>query len=226
MKYKNTTVVIPTLNEEANIADLIKTIRKSYPEAAIIIADGGSSDQTREIAEDLAGKKVRFLGNKSKKIRGITESVIDASKIAETDYLVVIDGDFQHPPEKIREIVEKLEAGADIAIGTRAEVVSRWPLKRRLMSCAATWLARIRLMRWIEDPMSGFFGIKRSLFERIATGKKSRFEMQGYKVLFDVLKCASSAKTARIFYRFGARRRGKSKINGTHVMSFLRALFK
>ena len=226
MKYKNTTVVIPTLNEAANIADLIKTIRKRYPEAAIIIADGGSSDRTREIAEDLAGKKDRFLNTKSKKIRGITESVIDASKIAETDYLVVIDGDFQHPPEKISEIVEKLEAGADIAIGTRAEFASRWPLKRRLMSCAATWLARIRLMKWIEDPLSGFFGIKRSLFERVAAEKKGRFEMQGYKVLFDILKYASGARTSRVLYRFGTRRRGTSKIDGTHVMSFLRALFK
>ena len=90
----------------------------------------------------------------------------------------------------------------------------------------ATGLGKIRLLlkgATCEDILSGFFGIKTKLIQSI---NKNKFEMQGYKVLFDILKdIDKNTKIKNIYYDFGMRKRGKSKIGLKQIISFLRALF-
>lgn len=227
MNYKNFTVIIPTLNEAENISELISIICSSYNGIRIIVADDGSSDGTREIVRKIgrSNRNVKLLDRSARAIHGITASVIDAARAAGTTYAVVIDGDLQHPPEKIGEIAERLREGSEVVIGTRQLVIGGWPLHRRMMSIIATNLARARLMRSIKDPMSGFFGARNELFRSVAAANKKRFVKEGYKVLFDLLKCAPTAKIAEVPYNFGERKRGKSKIKARHVIYFLKSLF-
>ncbi|MBI2663982.1 glycosyltransferase [Candidatus Woesearchaeota archaeon] len=216
MNYADTTVIIPTLNEAKSVGELIKIIKSSYKGITIIVADDGSGDGTKEIVRKLDAK---LLDRTNASVHGLTASVVDAAKTAETRFIIVIDGDLQHPPEKIREIAAMLREGNDVVIGTRAKVAGKWPLQRKIMSAAATGLARIRLMRNIKDPMSGYFGIKAELF------KEKRFEEKGYKVLFDLLKQLPNARIANVYYTFGERAAGKSKIGGKQIISFLKAIF-
>ena len=228
MSYEDVTVIIPTLNEGKNIGELIDLISSSYKGIKITVTDDGSSDDTAEIVKKFnkSNKNIKLLDRSSEKIKGLTASVIDAVKITKTQFLVVIDGDLQHPPEKIREIIDKLRQGNDIVIGARAKVLGKWPVQRRLMSLIATSIARLRLMSTVADPMSGFFGVKSEVFGKVLAVKENKFEKRGYKVLFDLLKSIPGARTANVYYTFGERRRGESKIGGIQVISFLKSIIK
>ena len=213
MNYRDFTIIIPTLNEAENISELIRIISGSYGGMKVTVADDGSSDGTVEIARRIgrSSRNVKLIDRSKAKVHGITASVIDATMAAKTPYIIVIDGDLQHPPEKIGEIAKKLTEGKDIIIGTRKIVFGGWPLQRRVMSLAATSLARIKLGRRVADPMSGFFGARREFFVKVSAANDNRFVKEGYKVLFDLLKCAPKASIAEVRYNFGERKRGKSK---------------
>ena len=228
MDYSDTTVIVPTLNEEKNIGELIGLLLK-YKAIRVIVADDGSRDRTKGIVKGFSRKNegVMFLDRGNERVHGLTASVMDAAMAAKTMYVVIIDGDLQHPPEKIGEIVERLREGNGIVIGTRRKVLSEWPWDRKLMSMIATNLARLRLLRYIKDPVSGFFGADAEMFKAVIRKNGRLFEKQGYKVLFDLLKYApSGTKTGTVMYDFGIRKGGESKISNRHVKIFLRSLFK
>ena len=97
---------------------------------------------------------------------------------------------------------------------------------RIIISKAATLLGKARLLikgATCEDILSGFFGIKTKFMQDT---NKNRFEMQGYKILFDILKnIKKGTKIKNIYYNFGMRKKGHSKIRKKHMMFFLRSLF-
>lgn len=228
MSHANTTIIIPTLNEAQNITELLDTIKRNYAEARVIVADDGSTDGTKEKVTAIGrkNKNIKLLDRSSEKLHGLTASVIDAVKISDSAFVAVIDGDLQHPPEKIKEIAKKLEEGNDIAIGTREKVEGNWPLQRRIMSKTATILAQLKLRRMIKDPMSGFFGARTSLFRKVLAENEVEFEKKGYKVLFELLKYAPDAKIAEVRYIFRERSGGKSKIGKKQVIAMARSLIK
>ena len=227
MDYTDVTVIIPTLNESKNIGQLIKIITGKYPGIKITVADDGSVDGTGKIVQAISkgNGKVKLLDRSSRKLHGITASVIEAAKKSSTRNLVIIDGDFQHPPEKIGEIAGKLR-NSDLVVATREKVVGSWPLHRRMMSMTATCLARLRLRGSVSDPMSGFFGVRSRLFREVLAAKEDKFEKRGYKVLFDLLKQVPEARLSEVRYDFLERKGGRSKMGMKHVLLLVRALFR
>jgi len=94
--FGNASVVIPTLNEEKNIGNTLRSLRKMLPGAQLIVADGGSSDKTVAIAQKLADKVC--LENAHKKIRpsiGAGRNV--GAKYAKREWLVFCDADNTPP---------------------------------------------------------------------------------------------------------------------------------
>ncbi len=231
MNYKNVTVIIPALNEESNISAIISQIRKSYKNIRIIVADGGSADNTLKIVRKIknAGKNVRLLENTGKGIKGLTASVIDGVRCAEGKYIIVMDADLQHPPETIKDIVEKLKEN-DLVVACRKKLPKEWPLTRRLISKTAVLLGRIRLAKKrfkVSDVVSGFFGVRTELIKNVLDKNEERFEKQGYKILFELLKyCPADAKVSQVYYDFRLRKSGSSKINKKHVWIYFKSLFK
>jgi len=225
--YSDTTIVIPTFNEESNISELLNLIEKLYQNISIVVSDDGSTDKTQEIVKGhrKKNKKIKLLDRSKETVHGLTASVFDASKTVKTKYLVVMDGDLQHPPEKIKGIVRELRKGHDLVAGARRKVFE-WSLDRRIISKVATWLGKTRLLlkgATCDDILSGFFGIKTKIMQEI---NKNRFEIQGYKILFDILKSIDkNTKIKNIYYEFGMRKRGHSKIGLKQIISFLKALF-
>lgn len=227
MNYKDITLILPTLNEERNIQKLIKTVNSLYPGIRIIVADDGSTDKTQQIAGEF--QNVAVLDRSSKRVKGLTASVIDAFRLAKTRNIIVMDADFQHPPEKIREIADSLKCN-DLVIGARERVANEWPLRRKLVSWGGDALARTRLALKpfiCLDTMSGFFGIKASLFRNILSKKGKRFEKKGYKVLFEILKyLPKKTNIGHVNYVFGERKQGQTKIRPKHIFYHLKSLFK
>lgn len=226
--FENYTVIIPTLNEEKNIGDLINLILKLYPKINIIISDDGSVDSTKKIVENLK-KNIIFLDRKNKKIKGLAISVIDAIKISKTKYIVVMDADFQHPPEKIIDILNNLNT-YDLVIAIRKNI-KEINLFRRLISNFANSIAKIKLIiknkNFSKDPLSGFFGIKKEIILNSIIKNNNKYELKGYKILFDFLKSYNKKiKIKEIMFNFAKRKKNVSKLNKWHIFYFLRSFLK
>lgn len=209
------TIIIPTLNEEHNIGRLVECL-KIYS-ADVIVTDDGSSDKTIEVAQR-AGARV--VDRKYKNIKGITAAVVEAAVHVRTEKIIVMDADFQHPPEKVKDIIELLKKN-DIVIAERRKIIGHWSIIRRLQSIIATKLAQMRIGKKIKDPLSGFFGIKTELLNGI---DKKNWELRCFKILFAILKSCKGKKIkiATLDYDFDLRKQDKSKIRMRHVYYFLR----
>jgi dolichol-phosphate mannosyltransferase len=228
--YKETTLIIPTLNEVENIPILLDLLEKLYPEIEIIISDGGSTDGTQELVKKRANKNknIKLIGNE--KFLGLCENVIEAAKLVKRKYIVVMDADLQHPPEKVKDIAEKLNNGYDIVIARRTKIKD-WGNFRKFISWGATLLGKIclfvRRKKMPKDLLSGFFGIKTSLFQKMIKKYPQKFELRGYKILFDLIKVSPrETKIGEINYTFRGRQKGKSKIRIKHAFCFIKSLLK
>jgi len=222
--YSDTTVILPTLNEEQNISTLISELNLLYPGIKIIVSDDGSTDTTKSKASRPC---VFFLDRSLAGIHGITASVLAALQYVKTDNVIVMDADMQHPPGTVQEILLALKEN-DIVIASRKKILKPWSFHRKFMSVAATSLAKSRLRNHhVSDPLSGFFGIKSSLFKDLAKFHYSRFTPQSYKVLFDILKLLpKNISKKEVFYDFNMRNKGTSKIRLKHIYYFLKSLFR
>lgn len=107
-------VVIPCYNEAATIGKVVADFRNALPGARIIVVDNASSDNTATIAE-AAGALVL-----SESRRGKGYALLHGFRAARrARYVVMVDGDDTYPAEDACKLIEAVEQGADVAIGTR-----------------------------------------------------------------------------------------------------------
>src|ERR1017187_9067742 len=134
-------MVIPTLNEAGNMPALLSRLRTALDPAGIdyelIVVDDDSEDGTAEIVRDLAKQdsRVRVLIRKGQ--RGLAGAVIHGWANTDASLLGVIDGDLQHPPEVLPDLLNAVLKDNDIAIASRyatnsRESVGEWNKARRL----------------------------------------------------------------------------------------------
>jgi len=226
MSYSNTAVIIPTLNEEKNIGRLIDVLNGLYKGIKIFVVDDGSIDKTKDVVRN---KKVKLIDRSKEKIKGLTISVIDGIKLVNRENVIVMDADFQHPPEVVGDIIKALEHN-DIVVASRKGLPENWPLSRKIISFIAISIGRVRLLMEkcrIKDVASGYFGVKTQLMKKVLAKSGNKFEGEGYKILFDLLKYyPKDTKISEVYYRFGLRERGSSKMNKKHLMIYFKSLFK
>jgi len=204
-------IIIPTLNEAKNLEALFKRISKLHLDNyEIIIADSNSKDNTISIAKYLASKyrlpvKAIQTGNTD-----LANAVIRVLPKARGNIIAVIDADLQHPPEIIPKMLKKLKK-SDIVIASRfirgAKV--NFGLERVLVSKVYRFLAHFFVSRTknIKDPGSGFFVFRKKILDDIA------LKPLGFKILLEILAKANYKTVIEIPYRFGKRKKGKSKFN-------------
>jgi len=113
----NLSVIIPTFNEEENIAAIIGAVNdvcsKNGIQAEILVVDDNSNDRTIPIVQDIVRRceNVRLIVRMND--HGLSQSVVDGFRAARSDILLVIDADFSHPPELIPRFYEAIREGAD-----------------------------------------------------------------------------------------------------------------
>ncbi len=227
------TVIVPTLNEAENIETVSTEVFDDIDGSRVIVADDGSKDGTHEIVNEMSKTRpIVLLDRSDEQIHGITISVVDAVRTLDDadSIFAVMDGDGQHDHRIIEQMVNALEAGSDVAVGTRKSVPD-WPFVRRLISWGATTLGKLRLFFWrksrCKDLMSGYFAMRRDTFLEVYDKKPSRFTPKGYKILFDFLKAGPRGlKIAQPEYVFGLRGGDTSKIGKAVIWQFLRSLFR
>jgi dolichol-phosphate mannosyltransferase len=229
--YSEFTIILPTLNEEKTIGEMLRRILRSYRGCSVIVVDDGSEDLTGEIVKGFAKQnhRVRLLDRSLMGLeRGLTASVIYGILKAGTKYVIVIDADLQHPPEKIRDVAQKLGSGYDLVVANRAKVTN-WAAYRKIISRAFMYAGKILLFvearETCVDIFSGFFGIRRAVFLSVYRRNRKRFVGEGYKVLFDFLKCVDrgTLKIGNVPFVFNAREFGSSKASIAQGMALLRS---
>lgn len=153
MESTGVSVIIPAHNEAETIGDLVRSIQTLYPDYEIIVVNDGSGDNTAKAASD-AGAIVYShpynIGNGAAIKSGI--------RIASGDIMVFMDGDGQHEPKDIGELLEHLPA-FDMVVGARPKGrQSSWRrgLGNRLLNWLATYVSKFKIM----DLTSGFRAIK------------------------------------------------------------------
>ncbi|MBW1773875.1 MAG: glycosyltransferase family 2 protein [Deltaproteobacteria bacterium] len=153
MESTAVSVIIPAHNEAETIGDLVRSIQTLYPDYEIIVVNDGSGDNTGKAASD-AGAIVYShsynIGNGAAIKSGI--------RIASGDIMVFMDGDGQHEPEEIGELLEHLPA-FDMVVGARPKGrQSSWRrgLGNRLLNWLATYVSKFKIM----DLTSGFRAVK------------------------------------------------------------------
>lgn len=216
-------VIVPTYNERASLPVLVTRLQ-AIPAIPIevIVVDDRSPDGTGALAEELAGRgtmSIRVVHRPEK--RGLASAVIDGAAVAHGAILTVMDADLSHPPEALPALVSAVASGADIAVASRyipGGGIRGWPLPRRLISRAATALARTVLGLNARDPLSGFFAVRAELLT------DSNYLGLGYKLLLEVLTAHRNRRIVEVPYEFVERRHGRSKLSPGEFAAFLRLL--
>jgi dolichol-phosphate mannosyltransferase len=205
-------LVIPTLNEVDNIAPLLARIAQGVPAPdQIIFVDDGSTDGTRERIRSLASSLPVELIERDAPSLGLAGAVIAGARAAAGEWLVVMDADLSHPPEKIAELLRPLlEGRADMVIGSRYVKdgsTPGWPVWRKILSRAAAGFAYP--LTGVHDSMCGFFAMSRKLLLELAPSAT------GFKIAFEVLVQGGrrNLRVVEIPIVFRDRSRGISKMS-------------
>lgn len=231
VRYGDTTIVIPTINEEKTIGVLTRRLLSMYPGVRVIVVDDGSTDGTKRRIAAIASRNrsVSLYDRKARGLpKGLAYSMMDGVRIARTRYAVFMDGDLQHPPRVVGPVVRRLRAGYPISIAVRAKTYNP-VVYRAIISSVLSVFGWFVL--WAEgrassrDIFSGYFGVDTAYARKIMERNRNRFVGDGYKFLFDLLKCIprKDARIAEVPYIFVVRKFGSSKANIRPVLKLMKS---
>ncbi len=215
------TVILPTYNERGNvpvlIADILRTVREPV---RVLVVDDNSPDGTWQVVERLAGEdeRVRLLRRVDE--RGLTSAIQAGIRAADTEAVSWMDVDLAMPAHVIPQLLERLEAGADIAVGSRyvrgGSDPGHSPMAQAF-SRVINAFAAVLLRAGVRDYTSGFIAARRTVFDRI--------ELRGDygEYCIDLLARAAHAglRIDEVPYACGSRLSGESK-TGASFTDYLR----
>jgi glycosyltransferase involved in cell wall biosynthesis len=224
------TVVVPTRNEAGNVATLVKRLEPALAghRAELLFVDD-SDDATPEAVLTTASRcrlSIRVLHRERRdRSGGLGGAVLLGLRAARAPWVVVMDGDLQHPPEIVPRLLDAADERTDLVVASRyCENGSRTGLNgrsRRAVSGGATLLTRaffpLRL-RGISDPMSGFFAVRRAALSL------DGLHPIGFKILLELIARTPRLRSREVPFVFAERGSGRSKATLAEGIRFARHL--
>ncbi|MDD5464078.1 MAG: glycosyltransferase family 2 protein [Candidatus Moranbacteria bacterium] len=166
-------ILIPAFNEETVIREVITEIRKAGYEN-IIVVDDGSADNTQIAAQKEIGViSLRHSINRGK--GAAVKTGIEAAKMLGADIVVTIDGDGQHNPDDIARMLELIEQGNDVVLGSRLKNPKGMPLWKIAANHFGNFCTWAIYGLWVTDSQSGFRAYSKKAIRLIDT-KTDRYE--------------------------------------------------
>lgn len=208
-------VVIPTYREAENIGPLIEEIKETLSgyENEIIIVDDNSDDGTREEVERKAVDfdNIVLIAREARK--GIGSAYKEGFAEADGDIVVQTDADFSHPPSHITDLVETVESGSDVAVGSRYvdQGTRNDPVHRRINPIIGSYLYKYLVGSPVKDVTSGFKAYNREALNDLLENSEEfpdGFHFQAASLMFLVDSGYSVEETP---IDFMPRRAGEAK---------------
>lgn len=217
-------MIVPTFNERENIEELIVRLEQVLKgrDWEVIFVDDDSPDDTADLIREIAehNKRVRCIHRIGR--RGLSSASIEGMLSSSATYVAIIDADMQHDEKLLSTMLDVLgKEELDIVSGSRymkGGSLGEWAQSRAGISKVATWLSKVVSRAKLTDPMSGFFMIRRQVFEDLAP----QLSGIGFKILLDIF--ASSSKPLRyreLPYQFRCRQAGVSKLDGMAAWEYI-----
>lgn len=213
-----TLVVIPTYIEAENVTDILKRVRAAAPSVDILVVDDNSPDGTADLAR-AAGEElgqIEVLVRPGKGGLGVAyRAGFEHGFDGGYEVLVQMDSDFSHPPEKLPELLAKIEEGADVAIGSRyvpGGSTPAWPRQRRLLSRIGNTYASKMLGLRVNDATAGFRAYRASLLKELEAAS-TRATGYGFQVELNYRAHRLGADIVEVPITFTDRTRGVSKMS-------------
>ena len=222
-------IVLPTLNERANLGSLVERLEGALGAIAweAIIVDDNSPDGTADEARAISQRDSRIRVIQRIGRRGLASAAIEGMLATAAPVVAVMDADHQHDPKLLPEMLAAIENGEyDVAVASRfAEGASTeaWGRPDRVKaSGVANALARRLTGVDLSDPMSGYFMLRAETLRADA----HRLSGVGFKILLDILATVDAPLRVKEFpLHFAARAAGESKLDRTVVFEFLVGLY-
>jgi hypothetical protein len=208
------TCVVPARNEAGHLERLVKSILSVEEISYVVIVEGGSSDNTYEIAEKLSKMNPDRLSCIKQTGKGKFNAVLEGASIHKTEFTMIWDADGTVPVESSREIINQAFSGNSFSMGDRlrgdiepgamqfANKVGNW-----LFAIAWAPINRIR-------PTDIFCGTKVAPSEVFAKVSKYFVSADPYGDIALLLAARSlDIKVSAVTVRYTARMYGESKMN-------------
>ena len=224
-------VIVPSYNERDNVPLLYEKVTAALGATPFefIVVDDNSPDGTSEVVREMARRHQNVRGIHRLGRRGLSSAVVEGILASAAPYFAVIDADLQHDETILPQMLDKAIAGDHIVVGTRyggeGSVGEGLSKTREAGSRFATKLSSLVTGKSLSDPMSGFFLMRRSVFDEIAPSLSD----DGFKVLLDIIVSAGRSRARQgkelrigeVPYTFRPRHAGESKMSSIVVVQFL-----
>ncbi len=210
-------VIIPTYNEASGIRNTLDKALIANPSLEVVVVDDNSPDQTAKAVQSHPAfeRRVHLVQRNGK--LGLGSAYKEGFRWAMAqgfDTCIQIDADLSHDPADIPRLLEALEDGADVAIGSRYSGgvrVMNWPQDRLFLSLGASRLVRALTGLPLTDVTSGFKAIRCAALRGLDW---SRFTTEGYgfQVELHFFLWKSGARLVEVPIVFTERRAGQTKM--------------
>jgi dolichol-phosphate mannosyltransferase len=218
-----TLVIIPTFNERENLPLIVQRLRTALPEVHVLVVDDNSPDGTGQLAEDLAAANPDLIHVMHRTVK----DGLGAAYLAGFAWglgrgyttLVEMDADGSHAPEQLHLLLEAIDGGADLVIGSRyveGGKVQNWPKRRWALSWTANTYARLALGIGIHDITAGYRAYRRDVLEKIDL---DHVDSKGYCFQIDLTwrTITNGFVVAEVPITFTERELGVSKMSGSNI---------
>jgi len=217
---KTLAIIVPTFNERENVGMLTERIAAALKNVdfEILFVDDNSRDGTADAINTLAAKfPVRVLVRKDK--RGLASAVVDGIKATDSEFVIVMDADLQHPPEVLPEMFTALQSH-ELVVGSRyakGGSPGEWKFTRKVVSFVANLLAW-PLLRKIKDRVSGLFGFRRAALD------VNKLSPVGWKIGLEIAVRGRYQSMTEVPYTFSPRAKGASKLSRKIIWQYVQQL--
>lgn len=153
-------IVLPSKNEADSLTGLLPVLCKEFPDAELIVVDDGSNDNTREICEQHQVRCVSHVYS-----MGNGAAIKAGARAANGELLAFMDADSQHDPRDLHQLLEKMDQGFDMVIGTRDQKGHANRYRRfanHIYNRLSSWISG----HPIPDLTSGFRVVRAATFKR------------------------------------------------------------
>jgi dolichol-phosphate mannosyltransferase len=220
-------VIIPTFNERENLPVIHRRLKDACPEVHLLIVDDSSPDGTGELADELAAADpghTHVMHRTAKDGLGAAYLAGFAWGLSrQYSVLVEMDADGSHAPEQLHRLLDAVDAGADLVIGSRyvdGGAVQNWPWRRWALSWTANTYARLALDIDIHDITAGYRAYRREALEAIDL---DGVDSKGYCFQIDLTRrtLGNGFSVVEVPITFTERELGVSKMSGSNIREAL-----